>query len=71
MAGLVAVAGHNDPVLIGFKDGAGTGNRPWTYVIHGLGTSLWTLWALRPNIQRLREGRERRVTFRRTSRRAQ
>ena len=120
LAGLVAVAGHNYPILTGFKGGAGTvaaiggaialwpwnsviliglgvaaivatrhtsvgsiaialllpvvfalwagiGNGPWTYVIHGLGTSLLTLWALRPNIQRLRDGRERRVTFRRTS----
>lgn len=36
---------------------------PWVYLIYGLGTSLLTLWALRPNIRRLLEGRERRVTL--------
>jgi glycerol-3-phosphate acyltransferase PlsY len=42
------------------------GNAPWTYLIHGLGTSLLTLWALRPNIRRLLAGRERRLTLRKT-----
>ena len=37
---------------------------PWVYLIHGLGTAALTLWALRPNIRRLREGNERRVTLR-------
>jgi glycerol-3-phosphate acyltransferase PlsY len=36
---------------------------PWAYLVHGLGSSLLTLWALRPNIRRLFEGRERRVTL--------
>ena len=36
---------------------------PWAYLIHGLGTAALTLWALRPNIQRLLEGRERKVTL--------
>ncbi len=40
------------------------GNGPWAYLIHGLGTAALTLWSLRPNIQRLRAGNERRVTFR-------
>ena len=37
---------------------------PWVYLIHGLGTAALTLWALRPNIRRLRDGNERRVTLR-------
>jgi len=39
---------------------------PWGYLIHGLGTGALTLWALRPNIRRLREGCERRVKLGRT-----
>ena len=39
---------------------------PWIYMIFGLGTSLLTLWALRPNIKRLLEGCERRVTIQTT-----
>ena len=41
------------------------GHAPWAYLIHGLGTAVLILWALRPNIQRLLKGRERKVTFRR------
>ena len=37
---------------------------PWAYLIHGLGTAALTLWALRPNIQRLLAGNERRVSLR-------
>jgi glycerol-3-phosphate acyltransferase PlsY len=40
---------------------------PWAYLIHGLGTSLLTLWALRPNIRRLLRGNERRMTLHRIS----
>jgi glycerol-3-phosphate acyltransferase PlsY len=36
---------------------------PWAHLIHGLGAAALTLWALRPNIQRLLEGRERRITL--------
>ncbi|HEY74082.1 MAG: acyl-phosphate glycerol 3-phosphate acyltransferase [Anaerolineaceae bacterium 4572_32.2] len=36
---------------------------PWNYLIHGLGTAALTLWALRPNIGRLRAGNERRVSL--------
>jgi glycerol-3-phosphate acyltransferase PlsY len=117
LAGLVAVIGHNYPIFVGFKGGAGTmtsgggavalwpwvfpilapvgigaivltghasvgsitvalgipviylvrallGAGPWEHLIHGLGTTVLTLWALRPNIQRLIEGRERRVVLR-------
>jgi glycerol-3-phosphate acyltransferase PlsY len=35
----------------------------WAYLIHGVGTSVLTLWALRPNIRRLLGGCERRVTL--------
>ena len=121
LAGVMAVVGHNYPIFIRFKGGAGTattiggavalwpwsglvlvllgaciicatryasvgsitiaavlpiiytlrawlGNDPWGYLVHGLVTAALTLWALRPNIQRLRDGNERRVTFRRQSR---
>jgi len=39
---------------------------PWVYLIHGIGTAALTLWALRPNIRRIREGQERRVRLRKT-----
>ena len=39
------------------------GDAPWAYLMHGLGTMALTLWALRPNIQRLRDGRERKMSF--------
>jgi glycerol-3-phosphate acyltransferase PlsY len=116
LAGLLAVAGHNHSIFIGFKGGAGTGttiggaiglwpwnsailiglgaatvvatryaslgsitialllpivfalrawlaDAPWAYLVQGLGTAALTLWALRPNIRRLLEGCERRVTL--------
>jgi glycerol-3-phosphate acyltransferase PlsY len=116
LAGLMAVIGHNYPIFIRFKGGAGTmttgggalalwpwnapiliplgvgvialtghasvgsitiavlipiifavraslGVGPWEYLIHGIGTMALTLWALRPNIKRLWEGRERRVVI--------
>ncbi len=40
---------------------------PWAYLIHGLGAAALTLWALRPNIRRLLEGQERKVTLRKTT----
>jgi glycerol-3-phosphate acyltransferase PlsY len=42
------------------------GDGPWAYLIHGLGTAALTLWSLRPNIQRLLTGNERRLTFRKS-----
>ena len=42
------------------------GDGPWAYLIHGLGTAALTLWSLRPNIQRLLAGNERRVTLRKS-----
>ena len=35
------------------------GNLPWTYVLYGVIALAMLVWALRPNIQRLREGTER------------
>jgi glycerol-3-phosphate acyltransferase PlsY len=116
LSGLMAVVGHNYPIFIRFKGGAGTmttgggalalwpwsapiliplgvgvialtghtsvgsitvavlipiifamraslGVGPWEHLIHGIGTMALTLWALRPNIKRLWEGRERRVVI--------
>lgn len=53
------------PVIYAVR--AWSGAAPWVYLIHGLGTMVLTLWALRPNIKRLREGTERRVTFRKST----
>jgi glycerol-3-phosphate acyltransferase PlsY len=38
---------------------------PRAHLIHGLGASALTLWALRPNIRRLLEGQERQLTLHR------
>lgn len=35
------------------------GTAPWTYPVYGLVALAMLVWALRPNIQRLREGNER------------
>lgn len=35
------------------------GTAPWTYVLYGIIAEIMLVWALRPNIQRLREGTER------------
>jgi acyl phosphate:glycerol-3-phosphate acyltransferase len=39
---------------------------PWAYLIYGICVPGLTLWALRPNIQRLLAGEERKVTWRKT-----
>lgn len=49
------------PIIYALR--AWLGAAPWAYLIHGLGTTALTLWALRPNIQRLRDGRERKMSF--------
>jgi glycerol-3-phosphate acyltransferase PlsY len=36
---------------------------PWAHLIQGLGTAALTLWSLRPNIKRLLEGNERKLSF--------
>ncbi len=51
------------PVIYALR--AWTGNDSWLYLIHGVGTMGLTLWALRPNIRRLRDGNERIVSLRR------
>lgn len=38
---------------------AAQGALPWQYVLYGLAAEAMLVWALRPNIQRLREGSER------------
>ncbi len=53
-------------ILILFA-GLGIHHTPWSQVLFGLIASAAILWALRPNIRRLRQGTERRITFRRTS----
>lgn len=49
------------PIIYAVRALAGYG--PWEHLIHGIGTMVLTLLALRPNIQRLWEGRERRVVI--------
>lgn len=53
------------PLIFAWR--AGSGGIPWSYMIHSLGTAGLTLWSLRPNIRRLLEGSERKVTLRRRS----
>ena len=47
------------PIVFALR--AWLGNAPWDYLIHGVGTFLLTIWALRPNIRRLLAGCERRM----------
>ncbi len=39
---------------------AALGLGPWVYVLYGFLVELLMLWALRPNLKRLKEGTERR-----------
>lgn len=69
--GMVFLTGHASmgsitvavlmPIVYLVRALAGTG--PWEHLIHGLGTTALTLWSLRPNIQRLIDGRERHVVI--------
>ncbi len=43
---------------------AWTGASPWQYIFYGLLAEALLVWALRPNIQRLRQGTERLVGWR-------
>jgi glycerol-3-phosphate acyltransferase PlsY len=43
---------------------AAIGVSPWAYVVYGIITELILMWALRPNLKRLREGTERPVGLR-------
>lgn len=44
-------------VIFAVRYGMGLG--PWQYLVYGLLAEIIVLWALRPNIQRLRQGTER------------
>jgi glycerol-3-phosphate acyltransferase PlsY len=46
--------------ILVFSLRAALGLGPWAYVIYGLLVELLMIWALRPNLKRLREGTERR-----------
>jgi glycerol-3-phosphate acyltransferase PlsY len=69
--GMVFLTGHASmgsitvavlmPIIYLVRALAGAG--PWEHLIHGLGTTALTLWSLRPNIQRLIDGRERQVVI--------
>lgn len=43
---------------------AATGMNPWVYVAYGAGALFIVMWALRPNLKRLKEGTERLVGLR-------
>lgn len=43
---------------------AATGGGPWQYILYGLLSLILVLWALRPNLKRLRAGTERTVGLR-------
>lgn len=69
--GAIALTGHSSvgsitvavliPIIFAVRALLGVG--PWEHLIHGIGTMLLTLWALRPNIKRLWEGRERHMVI--------
>ncbi len=46
--------------IIIFGVRAGLGLSPWSYVMYGFLVELLMIWALRPNLKRLRDGTERR-----------
>lgn len=46
--------------IIIFGVRAGLGLDPWAYVMYGFLVELLMIWALRPNLKRLRDGTERR-----------
>jgi glycerol-3-phosphate acyltransferase PlsY len=50
--------------ILVFAIRAGIGLSPWLYVAYGFGALAVVIWALRPNLQRLREGTERVVGLR-------
>ncbi len=45
-------------IIFGVRAALGLG--PWAYVIYGLLVEILMIWALRPNLKRLKEGTERR-----------
>ena len=46
--------------IIIFAVRAALGQGPWEYIIYGVLGEILMIWALRPNIQRLMDGTERR-----------
>ncbi len=46
-------------VIFGYR--AWIGQSPWEYTMYGVVSLVMVLWALRPNLKRLKEGTERRV----------
>jgi glycerol-3-phosphate acyltransferase PlsY len=46
--------------IIIFAVRAAVGQGPWEYILYGVLAEVLMIWALRPNIKRLREGTERR-----------
>ena len=59
-ASLASIAAAIAIVVILFLRAAYVGT-PWQYGVYGILTSAIVIWALRPNIKRLFEGKERRV----------
>lgn len=57
VASLVAAVGLPVIFLVRYL----ANGQPWEYIIYGLITTVFVAWALRPNIQRLVNGTERRV----------
>ena len=49
--------------IIVFAIGASMGYIPWIYVWYGVGAEILLVWALRPNIKKLFEGKERVVSL--------
>lgn len=49
--------------IIIFAIGASMGYIPWMYVWYGVGAEILLVWALRPNIKKLFEGKERVVNL--------
>ncbi len=50
--------------ILVFAVRAAMGLSPWVYVAYGFGALAMVIWALRPNLQRLRQGNERVVGLR-------
>jgi acyl phosphate:glycerol-3-phosphate acyltransferase len=48
-------------VSVAFALAAASGWTPANYLVYGVGQAILILWSLRPNIQRLLAGRERRI----------
>jgi len=42
---------------------AALGHSPWAYVLYGIAQLVFVIIALRPNIERIRNGTERRIDF--------